>query len=93
MKSPPNPPHEWWNPADRVVSVLSPLGGDEHMLLPADAVFCDVCGAGIPFAPVPVVSGYALCDVCFTRKYGITVDEAARREGIELAFHSPHKEK
>ena len=77
-------PYRWWMPTDRTVTIVSPLGKTERMAIPADAVFCDICGDVIPFSPVPVCDGDALCAQCFERMYGITVGEAARRDGIEI---------
>jgi hypothetical protein len=72
-------------PADRVASVYPLDGGaGEHLVIPADVVFCDICGVAIAIRPVPVTGSYALCPTCFQRAYGMTVEEAARKDGIDL---------
>jgi len=54
-------------------------------VIPADVVVCDLCNAGIPTRPVPVLwDGYAVCAKCFARFSGLTLEEAARRDGIRL---------
>jgi len=48
-------------------------------------VVCDLCMSPIPFRPVPTLAGAtALCPSCFQGMFGLSVEEAAQRDGITL---------
>lgn len=76
----------WWTPDDRLFMVY---GEDGHIAyaetIPAEVAICDLCNGDILVRPVPVVWGdYALCPDCFAETTGITLEEAARRDGVQL---------
>jgi hypothetical protein len=50
-------------------------------------VYCDVCGAWIAHRPVPILLGsHALCSRCMRNVTGVSLDEAARMDGVALQW-------
>ncbi len=77
--------YRWWNPEDRAVTIIPLTGGvPKTVHFSADVVFCDLCGEAIEFTPVPVAGTNALCAVCFEQTFHVSLDAAARRDGIEI---------
>lgn len=76
----------WWTPNERVVAVHNGSGKATYSaVIPADVVICDLCNDSILTTPVPVLwDGYAACAKCFASISGISLDEAARQDGIRL---------
>lgn len=89
-----NVPIEWWQPNARPSYLLytEENGIEEGPMLGADDVICDTCNADVLYTPVAVSSGYALCPECFEKEYGMTVQEAAKRDGVTLTWPEPEKE-
>jgi hypothetical protein len=76
----------WWTPTERMVAVLNERGEAEYSAtLSADDVVCDLCNRSITFQPVPLLwESYAVCADCFEGTCGLSLEEAARRDGIAL---------
>lgn len=76
----------WQTPGERGVAVYDNSGKAVYSaVIPADVVVCDLCNAGIGTRPVPVLwDGYVVCAKCFASFSGLTLEEAARRDGIRL---------
>ncbi len=58
-----------WNPDVRPAYTIYDWDGNllESGFLGAEEVCCDLCNEEIFLRPVPVVSGYALCNQCLTK--------------------------
>jgi len=85
------PPKDWtwWTPDNRdnrCLTVLNDKGEVVHSaIVPAEVVVCDLCNATIETRPVPVFwDGYAACERCFREISGLSLEEAAQRDGIVL---------
>ncbi len=80
-------PWTWWTPTKRTVAVLNERGETVYSAtLPADDVICDLCNRAVAFQPVPLLwDGCAACADCFQKHIGISLEDAARREGITLS--------
>jgi len=78
--------YTFWTPTERSAFVAFWDDGtvDEGPMLGADEVICDACDCDICFTPVPLADGYALCDDCFKERFGLTVEEAAAKEGVVI---------
>lgn len=78
--------YTFWTPTERPAFVAFWGDGEieEGPTLGADEVICDSCNGDIRFTPVPLADGYALCDDCFKERFGLTVEEAAAKEGIVI---------
>jgi hypothetical protein len=76
----------WWTPTERTMAVLNERGEAEYSAtLSADDVVCDLCNHSITFQPVPLLwESYAVCADCFKGTCGLSLEEAARRDGIAL---------
>ncbi len=87
-------PIEWWQPNARPAYLLyTEEGGiEEGPTLGADEVICDYCNTDVLYTPVAVSAGNALCPECFQSVYHMTLEEAARRDGITLIWPEPEKE-
>lgn len=77
----------WWTPAERKIAVW--MEGEAQPVyeqtLGAEDVVCDLCNASITTQPVPLLwEGYAVCAKCFQKSAQLTLEEAARRDGIRL---------
>lgn len=85
---------QWWTPRERPAYILwTEDGGVENgPLLGADEVICDVCNADVCVTPVPVVGGNALCPDCFREMVCMSVEEAARQDGVAIQYLEKDKE-
>ena len=55
-------------------------------------MICDVCNADVCVTPVPVVGGNALCPDCFQEMVCMSVEEAARQDGVAIQYLEKDKE-
>ncbi len=80
----------WWTPPPNRPAYILHTEGDgkavvEGLSIPADFVVCDICNRTITIRPVPLLFvSYAACPACFQRETGISVEDAAKNDGIEL---------
>lgn len=88
------PAIEWWQPTARPAYILytQEHGIEEGPQLGADEVICDCCNADVPYTPVAVIGGSALCPECFERIYGEPLAAVAARQGITLAWPQAQEE-
>ena len=78
----------WWAPPPtrKAYVLLSPQGGEIGIDIPANFVLCDICNKTIAIRPVPLLyENYAACPACFERDTAISVEEAAKADGVTLA--------
>jgi len=80
--------HQWWTPPkNRTAFVMHMDGHDVHsdIQIPETFVLCDLCNNMILIRPVPLLyDDYAGCPVCFQTHTGISVEDAAQNDGIDL---------
>jgi hypothetical protein len=84
----------WWTPPPRRrgwrLAFENPDGTFsfvEGPTLTDREVYCDLCGDWIPFRPVPLLLGSdALCSRCMRNVTGVSLDEAARMDGVALQW-------
>ncbi len=81
---------QWWTPPPHRPAYVLHTENNGHSALeglsiPADFVICDICNQMITIRPVPLLfEDYAACPACFQRDTGMSVEDAAKNDGIEL---------
>lgn len=87
-------PIEWWQPNARPAYLLyTEEGGiEEGPMLGADEVICDLCNGDVSYSPVAVYAGNALCPECFQKVYHMSLEGAAKRDGVTLTWPELQKE-
>jgi len=80
--------HHWWTPPKNRTAYVMHVDGRKiysALQIPSTFVICDLCNRPIAIRPVSLLYGdYAACPTCVQSQMGISVKDAAQKDGIDL---------
>jgi len=83
---------QWWTPPKNRAAYVMHVDGYEvrsDFQIPDTFVLCDLCNSMILIRPVPLLYGdYAACPTCFQSQMGLSVEDVAQKDGINLTSPS-----